>query len=155
MKWKLTLAREEAVARLRQTFIGDFDSFQIRFKDLPHGIYGAVEEVGDNVTFVLYVSIARTWAPRCPIAHIGGSLISDTGCTILSAHYFYSIWAYVVMALLGLIAITNLLYNGIFLYTAFLGVYIFVLEMTNVKQKDALEKTLHDIFQNDIISGYS
>lgn len=155
MKWKLSLSRDETVERLKRTFIGDFDSFQVRFKNLPHGIYGAVEQSGDDVTFVLYVSIPRTWAPRSPLVHIGGSLTSDVGCTILSAHYFYSVWAYVVMAFLGLIAIINLFYNGIFLYAAFLGVYIFILEMKNVKQKEALEKTLYDIFQNDIISDFS
>ncbi|MBS1401537.1 MAG: hypothetical protein HPZ79_00930 [Oscillospiraceae bacterium] len=154
MKWKLAISRDEAIDRLKQTFIGDFDSFQVRLKDLPHGTYGAVEQVGDDVTFALYVSIARTWAVRCPLAHIGGSLTSDVGCTILSAHYLYSVWAYVVMAFLGLVAIVNLLHNGIFLYAAFLGICIFAMEMANVKQKEALEKALHDIFQDDILSGF-
>lgn len=155
MEWKLALSRDETVDRLKQTFVGDFDAFQSSLKALPSGVYGAVEQVGDDVTFTVYVSIARTWGSRFPLAHIGGSLTSDVGCTILSAHYLYPVWAYVALAILGLLAIINLLQNGIFLYVAFLGIFIFALEMTNVKQKEALEKALHDIFQNDIISGLS
>lgn len=155
MKYKINLPRDEVIERLKASFIGDFDAFHLTTTGLPQGIYGTVEQVEDDVTFSLYVSIIRTWAARVPLAHLGGSLTAEGECTILSAHWRYSIWTYILLSVCGIFAIARLLSDGSIFLLAAIGICIFIMEMSNAGQKEALEKTLEDLFPGHIIGQLS
>lgn len=155
MRYKIDLPRDEVIERLKISFIGDFDAFHLPIGGLPRGIYGSVEQVEDDVAFSLYVSIIRTWGARVPLAHLGGSLTADGDCTILSAHWRYSVWAYMLLSVFGIFAIARLLSDGSIFLLAAIGIYVFITEISNAGQKEALEQALEDLFPGHITGRLS
>lgn len=152
MKYTLDLSPAETVTRLEAVCLGYYDTKPFSKSVVTQKINGTVQAFPNLTSFVLKIDDDRFLFSRIPRIFLKGDVKTEEGQTILQMNYSFSIWAYIMYFLLGLISIAIFSMYDVQTSVSFLLCLLFPIIITmiyNLGQKEKLIQVIRFIFRDD------